>query len=155
MRRLLTALLVSSLLALGACAAPSSEGAHAATPPASEVRTATPPADDMQPATPQPTRARAPEPVPKERQAESTATTPVKLDFACKTDTDCAVKNVGNCCGAKPACVNANSPTDPEGVKAECARKGMMAMCGFKPIEGCQCVQGQCKDKIAEVEAVH
>jgi len=28
-------------------------------------------------------------------------------------------------------------------------------MCGFKPVEGCQCVQGQCKDKIAEVEMVH
>jgi hypothetical protein len=151
MRRLLTALLVSSLLALGACAAPSPEGAHAATPPASDVRTATPAPDDT---AAQPTRARAPEPAPKERQAESAAT-PVKLDFACKTDSDCAVKNVGNCCGAKPACVNANSPTDPEGVKAECARKGIMAMCGFKPIEGCQCVQGQCKDKIAEVEMVH
>lgn len=95
-----------------------------------------------------------PEPAPKERQAEP-AGTPVKLDFSCKTDADCAVKNVGNCCGAKPACVNANSPTDPEGVKAECARKGMMAMCGFKAIEGCTCEQGQCKDKIAEVEAVH
>lgn len=136
MRRLLTALLVSSLFALGACAAPSTGGAHAAPPPS----------DDAQ-------STRAPEPSPKERQAES-AGTPVKLDFACKTDSDCAVKNVGNCCGAKPACVNANSPTDPEGVKAECARKGMMSMCGFKPIEGCQCVQGQCKDKIAEVEMV-
>jgi len=151
MRRLLTALLVSSLLALGACAAPAPESAQAATPPAGEVRSATPAPDD---AAAQPTRVRAPEPAPKERQADST-TTPVKLDFACKTDADCAVKNVGNCCGAKPACVNANSPTDPEGVKAECARKGMMSMCGFKAIEGCQCVQGQCKDKIAEVEAVH
>lgn len=153
MRRLLTALLVSSLLALGACAAPSSEGAHAAAPPSDDART-TAPASDQAQATAPATRARAPEPTPKERQAEP-ASTPVKLDFACKTDSDCAVKNVGNCCGAKPACVNANSPTDPEGVQAECARKGMMSMCGFKPVEGCQCVQGQCKDKIAEVEAVH
>jgi len=146
MRRLLTALLVSSLLALAACAAPHSQDAAAATPAA----------DAAQAAAPQPTRVRAPEPAPKERQAEAAEqATPVKLDFSCKADADCAVKNVGNCCGAKPACVNANSPTDPEGVKAECARKGMMAMCGFKPIEGCQCVQGQCKDKIAEVEAVH
>ncbi|QGW64253.1 hypothetical protein GOY17_04590 [Lysobacter soli] len=143
MRRLLTALLVSSLLALAACA-PHSENAIAATPAS----------DAAQAAAPQPTRARAPEPAPKERQAEP-AGTPIKLDFSCKTDADCAVKNVGNCCGAKPACVNANSPTDPEGVKAECARKGMMAMCGFKAIEGCTCEQGQCKDKIAEVEAVH
>ena len=150
MRRLLTALLVSSLLALAACAAPSHEGAQAAVPAASDVQTAPSAADDTQAAA-QPTRARAPEPAPKERAAG----TPVKLDFACKTDSDCAVKNVGNCCGAKPACVNANSPTDPAGVKAECARKGMMSVCGFKPIDGCQCVQGQCKDKIAEVEMVH
>ena len=113
------------------------------------------PATDAVQATPQESaRARAPEPAPKERHAEP-AQAPVKVDFSCRTDADCAVKNVGNCCGAKPACVNADSPTDPEGVRAECARKGMMSMCGFKPVEGCQCVQGQCKDKIAEVEAVH
>lgn len=144
MRFLLTALVVSSLLMLGACAAPPAEGATAATPAA----------DTAQSAPPEATRARAPEPAPKQRHAEP-AQAPVKVDFSCKTDADCAVKNVGNCCGAKPACVNANSPTDPEGVKAECARKGMMSMCGFKPVEGCQCVQGQCKDKIAEVEVVH
>ncbi|MDR0183359.1 hypothetical protein [Lysobacter arvi] len=147
MRRLLSALLVSSLLALAACAAPSPDHATASAP---SVATA----DSSQPATPQPTRARAPEPAPKERQADA-AHSPVKLDFSCRTDADCAVKNVGNCCGAKPACVNVDSPTDPEGVKAQCARSGMMSVCGFKPIEGCQCVQGQCKDKIAEVEAVH
>ena len=145
MRHLLTGLLFSSLLLLGACAAP----------PAGDAIAATPAADAAQPAaSSHGTRARAPEPAPKERQAEP-AQTPVKVDFSCRTDADCAVKNVGNCCGAKPACVNADSPTDPEGVKAECARKGMMSMCGFKPVEGCQCVQGQCKDKIAEVEAVH
>ena len=144
MRRLLTALLVSSLLALAACAAPPSDNAMAAAPASDAAR----------PTAPQPTRARAPEPAPKTRGAEP-GNAPVKMDFSCRTDADCAVKNVGNCCGAKPACVNANSPTDPEGVKAECARKGIMAMCGFKPIEGCQCVQGQCKDKIAEVEMVH
>lgn len=144
MRHLLTALLVSSLLMLSACAAPPADGAMAATPAA----------DAAQPPASQGTRARAPEPAPKERRAEP-APTPVKVDFSCRTDADCAVKNVGNCCGAKPACVNANSPTDPQGVKAECARKGMMSVCGFKPVEGCQCVQGQCKDKIAEVEAVH
>lgn len=143
MRFLLTALVVSSLLMLGACAAPPAEGAMAATPAA----------DTAQSAPPEATRVRAPEPAPKQRQAEP-AQAPVKVDFSCKTDADCSVKNVGNCCGAKPACVNADSPIDPEGVKAECARKGMMSMCGFKPVEGCQCVQGQCKDKIAEVEVV-
>ena len=136
MRRLLNALLVMSLFAIASCAAPPTDAAQAATP---TQRTPAP--------QPEPKRVEAPAPV-----ATGDAVT---LDFSCRSDADCAVKNVGNCCGAKPACVNANSPTDPEGVKAECARKGMMSMCGFKPVEGCQCVQGQCKDKIAEVELVH
>ena len=49
----------------------------------------------------------------------------VTVDYACKTSADCAVKNVGNCCGAMPACVNKNSPTDPQGVRAQCAASGM------------------------------
>ncbi|WP_342317053.1 hypothetical protein [Lysobacter sp. FW306-1B-D06B] len=132
---LLAAVLMMSLFAIASCASPQAEPAQAATPQ----------------------RAAAPQPEPKRVEAPAAAATgeAIKLDFSCKTDSDCAVKNVGNCCGAKPACVNANSPTDPEGVKAECARKGIMAMCGFKPVEGCQCVKGECKDKVAEVESVH
>ena len=115
-------------LALGACAAPAPEAAHAA-PPATTA-----------PAKPAPA---------------ASAPAAVALDRTCKSDSDCTVKNVGNCCGQLPACVNVNSPTDPEGVQAACARSGRMSVCGFKPIEGCQCVKGECKDKIAEVEMVH
>ena len=74
------------------------------------------------------------------------------MDFSCKADTDCAVKNVGNCCGYYPACVNVNSPTDPKGVQAECAKKGMMSVCGFPDISACTCKQGRCEAASGNVQ---
>jgi hypothetical protein len=65
---------------------------------------------------------------------------------ACKTDADCAVKDVGNCCGAFPMCVNKDAKTDPAAVQAQCAKDGMASVCGFKEVSGCQCVQGTCQD---------
>lgn len=66
------------------------------------------------------------------------------VNTACTTDSDCAVKDVGNCCGYYPACVNKDSPTFPEQVKAECAKSDMMSTCGFREISTCACVNGQC-----------
>ncbi|MFN7387264.1 MAG: hypothetical protein ACK5S2_11005 [Lysobacteraceae bacterium] len=73
------------------------------------------------------------------------ATKPGEVDYSCTTDADCAVKAVGNCCGYYPACVNTNSPTFPEQVKAECAQNDMQSVCGFRDIEGCACVEGRCE----------
>jgi len=67
------------------------------------------------------------------------------VDYRCQADSDCAVKNVGNCCGYYPACVNTNSPTYPEQVRADCAREGKMAVCGFREISACSCNQGRCE----------
>ena len=67
------------------------------------------------------------------------------VDRSCRSDADCTVKNVGNCCGYYPACVNVDSETFPERVKAECERTGRSSICGFPSIEGCQCVAGQCE----------
>lgn len=72
------------------------------------------------------------------------------VDRSCSTDADCTVKNVGNCCGYYPACVNVDSPTDPEGVKANCAAEGRAGVCGFPEISGCQCVQGTCQSQRRE-----
>ncbi|MGH8084762.1 MAG: hypothetical protein ACREPV_05750 [Lysobacter sp.] len=69
----------------------------------------------------------------------------VEIDRSCNTDAECTVKDVGNCCGYYPACVNVDSPTDPEGVKAQCAKTGMASVCGFPAITSCQCVAGQCQ----------
>ncbi|MBB4126916.1 hypothetical protein GGR77_002206 [Xanthomonas translucens] len=72
---------------------------------------------------------------------------PVKVDTTCRSDADCAVKDVGNCCGAMPACVNRDSPTDPQGVMAQCQASGRMSVCGSRAVSGCQCVAGQCSAK--------
>ncbi len=66
-------------------------------------------------------------------------------DYSCQSDSDCAVKDVGSCCGMYLSCVNANSPTDPGKVQAECKKKGLMSTCGFREISSCQCVQGRCE----------
>jgi hypothetical protein len=71
------------------------------------------------------------------------------VDYSCRSAADCAVKNVGNCCGAYPACVNRDSPTFPERVKAQCARNQRAGSCGFPAIDGCTCVAGRCGNAAA------
>ena len=73
------------------------------------------------------------------------------LDTSCTEDADCAVKNVGNCCGYFPACVNKDSPTFPDQVKAQCEKDGMASICGFREISSCTCSDGQCKDTGASI----
>ncbi len=68
------------------------------------------------------------------------------LGRSCNTDSDCAVKDVGNCCGAYPMCVNKNTKTDPAAVRAQCEKDGMASICGFQEVSGCQCVKGQCEN---------
>ena len=72
---------------------------------------------------------------------------PSKLDYHCASDADCAVKDIGNCCGAYPACVNKDSPTDPAAVQAQCARQGRMSTCGFREIAACSCTRGRCSPR--------
>ena len=69
--------------------------------------------------------------------------------LGCDTDTDCAVKDVGSCCGARPACVHKDAKTFPDEVQARCAHEGRMSICGFTAIEGCQCVSGRCAPIVA------
>jgi hypothetical protein len=91
--------------------------------------------------------ATAPDPVaanPPPREAAAPAPAPASPSLACESDADCAVKDVGSCCGYRPACVNAAAETFPEQVKARCAAEGRMGACGFAPVSGCQCVSGKC-----------
>ena len=69
---------------------------------------------------------------------------PSAVDSSCKTDDDCAVKDVGSCCGYYPRCLNKDSPTFPEQVKAQCAKQGRVGVCGFPAVSGCHCDQGKC-----------
>lgn len=75
----------------------------------------------------------------------SVVATPGTPDLSCKVAGDCAVKNVGNCCGYFPACVNKDSQVDPDAVRAQCERTGTSSICGWQDIQACDCVQGQCR----------
>ena len=68
-----------------------------------------------------------------------------EVDYSCRTDADCTIKDVGNCCGYYPACVNVDSPTFPEQVLAACAASDMAGVCGFPSLSGCRCVEGHCE----------
>jgi hypothetical protein len=137
--------LLGALLALSACAGGNAGSGQA---DAERVSTAPPPPDLVLPtsdpakdASGQPLIA---QPLSNEAVAAPSDGAPGKVDYSCRTDADCAVKNVGNCCGYYPACVNVDSPTFPEQVKADCAKNDMMAVCGFADIAGCQCIEGRC-----------
>lgn len=84
------------------------------------------------------------DPLPPERVQAPPSSAPVQVIRTCKVDSDCVVKDVGNCCGYFPACVHRNSPTDPAGVRAQCEKNGMASVCGFQEIPACRCVRNQC-----------
>ena len=70
---------------------------------------------------------------------------PLAPDTRCSRDADCTVKNVGNCCGAYPACVNTAARVDPAAVAADCARRGLASVCGFREVTACRCVANRCE----------
>ena len=72
------------------------------------------------------------------------------INFACQTAADCAVKDVGSCCGYSPACVNINSPTFPEHVSADCADQGVAGVCGFSHVASCACIESRCTSVYAD-----
>jgi len=136
-----SAWLVLMLAALAACAAPTPNGAAQSGSQAAPVDDTTASAQEAAgkaPATPKrPMRTGGPQ---RAVRIDADA-----IDATCKTDADCTVKNVGNCCGYYPACVNVDSPTDPKRVQAECTKKGMASVCGFPEISSCTCNQGHCE----------
>ena len=62
------------------------------------------------------------------------------VDYSCTVDADCIVKDVGNCCGAYPRCVNKDSGTPPP-----YCPPGFYSVCGFPVIESCACRQNTCR----------
>lgn len=130
---------LTALLLIGCTApTPSSDAPKAPT----AERTAQPPAS--QPIAPAPAPApNAQIPDTMERASTINASNPNR---SCKTNSDCAVKDVGNCCGTYPMCVGKDAKTDPAAVRAQCAKDGMASVCGFQEVSGCQCVKGQCEN---------
>ena len=120
------ALFLLIALGLAACAAPQPPAEPGVTPP---------PMSRPLPPTPMPVEPAQPAPV---------AGVP-DLDRSCRVDADCAVKDVGNCCGYFPACVNIEAQPDPAAVRAACAESGMASVCGFREIEACSCVANACQ----------
>lgn len=139
------------LLLIAACAAPPTSNAEGSAPaaaerpvPATPAPVASKPAPEQVPTAPI-GRSAPTTPAPPQSAPKPAVATPVRVDQSCRVDADCTVKNVGNCCGYYPACVNVNSPTDPAAVQAECARTGRAGVCGFPAISACQCVSGACQ----------
>lgn len=130
----LKCLIVPLLLLLGACSA--------ASPPEPREAVQEPAAAPAPVPGPTPPTGALP---PAGAAAGATAPEPGEVDYSCSTDADCAVKDVGNCCGYYPACVNVDSPTFPVRVKARCQQEGMVSVCGFPAIESCVCRAGRCE----------
>lgn len=92
-----------------------------------------------------------PAPLPPPPLDEAPARTVVPdVDASCRVDADCVVKNVGNCCGYYPACVNRDSPTYPDLVARRCAEEGLAGVCGYPEIRACACIAGRCAPSEAE-----
>ncbi len=72
-------------------------------------------------------------------------TSTIMIGYACNTDSDCVVKDVHNCCGYYPRCVNKDYIPDIGAVQSKCAEKGYASVCGWPEITSCSCIQNTCK----------
>ncbi len=118
-------------------------------PTASQNAPGTPAMEQSAAKQPAATQPAAPAPVAEASNPMETSPAPKAADElgrSCNTSSDCAVKDVGNCCGAYPMCVNKDTKTDPAAVRAQCEKSGMASICGFQEVSGCQCVKGQCEN---------
>ena len=137
-----------ALACLGACAPQQTQapaaGATAARPdpPATAPATGVP-ATPLAPAATEPAPVASPAPATSQPIGDAPAAEP--LLTSCQADTDCEVKDVGSCCGYRPACVHRDARTDPAAVQARCASEGRVGICGFREIQHCQCVSGTCE----------
>jgi hypothetical protein len=73
-----------------------------------------------------------------------------RIATGCRSDSDCAVKDIGSCCGVKPACINRNAEVDPAAVQAACEARGMMSACGFEAVRSCTCDAGTCRGNASD-----
>lgn len=138
----LFALLLTACAARQNSAAPQAAAAPVDTTPTTATTAAVDPlAKPAAIAIPKAIAANAADPAATASPAQSGA-----IDASCQVDADCAVKDVGSCCGYSPRCVNTNSETFPEQVKARCGNQGRVGICGFPAISGCRCVKGSCTD---------
>lgn len=74
------------------------------------------------------------------------------IDYSCRSDSDCTIKDVRNCCGYYPKCVNLNAGADPEFVAAACAREGLASACGYPSIDACRCIESHCEGYLTNAD---
>lgn len=67
------------------------------------------------------------------------------INYSCDADSDCEIKDVRNCCGYYPECVNINAKVDPDFVNKACGEESMGSICGFPSIDACKCVNNKCQ----------
>ena len=67
------------------------------------------------------------------------------IDYSCEIDEDCEIKDVRNCCGYYPKCVNTNFEPDPDFVNNICEKEELVEICGFPEINQCICVNKKCE----------
>jgi hypothetical protein len=72
---------------------------------------------------------------------------PAALDYSCEQASDCEVKDVGNCCGYYPRCVNRASVPP----RVECG-DGIGGVCGWPDITHCECVDNTCRSMQGDQE---
>lgn len=80
-------------------------------------------------------------------EADPTVSSTESVDYGCVEASDCTIKDVGNCCGYYPRCVNVDSPT-PE---PECG-DGAVGVCGWPVISHCECVENTCRSMQGDTE---
>lgn len=68
-----------------------------------------------------------------------------QVDYSCIEDVDCVPKNVGNCCGYFPRCVDVLYQPDPEAVMDWCEANQVVSACGWSAIDSCACVENTCR----------
>lgn len=83
--------------------------------------------------------ASVPEPEPQPDAGSTTDASSADPRFQCDSDADCAVKDVGNCCGYYPRCANVDATFE----RPSC--EGRAGVCGFPTIESCACRQNTCR----------
>jgi Tfp pilus assembly protein PilV len=67
------------------------------------------------------------------------------INRSCTENNDCVVKDVRNCCGYYPSCVNKDASIDHAFVEWACAEEGLASICGFIEIESCECANNTCQ----------
>lgn len=80
------------------------------------------------------------------------------IDYSCSNDDECVIKDVHNCCGYYPECVNLKTEVRTDLVNSFCEKESLTSVCGFESISGCKCVSGRCEsfydENIGEIEVL-